>query len=164
MQVIFCLAILLISKSASAEKAPNPKQFSNSLGMKFVRIESGQFRMGCGKLPPNSIDEWKSRDWDESPKHQVDITKTFYMSAYEVTNAQFERFDSKHKNLRGKFQVSKVDDAPVTMVTWSQAVEYCKWLSKLEKKTYRLPTEAEWEYACMSGKDDQIQHWTRTHL
>src|SRR6185436_7487210 len=70
---------------------------------------------------------------------------------HEVTNAQFEQFDPEHKKLRGKFGIAKEDNDPVTFVTWQQAVEFCKWLSKKEGKTYRLPTEAEWEYACRAG-------------
>ena len=73
------------------------------------------------------------------------------MGATEVTNAQYEQFDPDHKKLRGRDGVSKADDEPVTFVTWQQAVAFCEWLSKKEGKPYRLPTEAEWEYACRAG-------------
>src|SRR5213078_729931 len=83
--------------------------------------------------------------------HKVTISRAFHMSVTEVTNAQFEMFDAAHKKFRGKDGVSKGDDEPVTFVTWQQAVDFCTWLTKKEGKLYRLPTEAEWEYACRAG-------------
>ena len=128
-----------------------PPQIANSLGMKLVRIEPGEFVMGSAPAPPRTRDEWLERDWDESPSHTVRLTQAFYMSACEVTNAQYERFDPEHKAWRGRAGVSKTDDEPVTFVTWKQAVDFCAWLSEKEGRPYRLPTEAEWEYACRAG-------------
>lgn len=123
----------------------------NSLGMALVRIEPGEFIMGNGDAPPRSREEWQERDWDESPAHRVRITRPFSISAHEVTNAQYEAFDPAHRELRGKFGNSRADDEPVAYVTWRQAVEFCEWLSRKEGKPYRLPTEAEWEFACRAG-------------
>jgi formylglycine-generating enzyme required for sulfatase activity len=127
------------------------KEFVNSIGMKFVRIEAGSFVMGQGESPPTSRADWATRDWDESPVHKVVISNAFPMAIHEVTNAQFEQFDPEHKKLRGRDGVSKGDNDPVTFVTWKQANDFCVWLSKKENKSYRLPTEAEWEYACRAG-------------
>ena len=124
---------------------------ANSIGLKLVRIEAGSFIMGAGDAPPKSLDEWAKRDYDESPAHKVTISRLFLMGATEVTNSQYEQFDPEHKKLRGRDGVSKGDDEPVTFVTWQNAVDYCAWLSKKEGKPYRLPTEAEWEYACRAG-------------
>ena len=66
---------------------------TNSLGMKFIRIEPGDFIMGQGGAPPKSRADWSGRDWDESPAHRVKISRPFYLGACEVTNAQYERFD-----------------------------------------------------------------------
>lgn len=116
--------------------------FENSLGMQMVSISAGSFMMGEGK---------GIYGYDELPVHEVQITSPFYMSATEVTNAQYEQFDPSHKQLRGKKGFSTEDDEAVIFVSWEQAHAFCKWLSEKEGKTYRLPTEAEWEYACRAG-------------
>jgi len=149
MKITALVSSLIVIGLAAA--LPQDKQLTNSIGIKLVRIEAGEFVMGCGDAPPKTRDEWNERDWDEAPAHKVKISKPFYLAVTEVTNAQYEQFDAEHKKLRGKFGASKTDDEPVTHVTWQQAVDFCDWLSKKEGKPYRLPTEAEWEYACRAG-------------
>jgi formylglycine-generating enzyme len=112
----------------------------NTLGMELVKIDPGSFIMG------NTMGEY-----DEIPEHQVNITNSFYMSSTPVTNSQFEQFDPDHKLLRGKRGLSNHDDEAVVYVSWYDAVAYTEWLSEKEGKPYRLPTEAEWEYACRAG-------------
>jgi hypothetical protein len=124
--------------------------------MKLVRIESGTFKMGFGAEPlaANLItrkSHFSNGDFDEHPAHKVQITKPFYMGIYEVTNAQYEQYDPDHKNQRGRAGFSKDDNEAVTFVSWHDAVAFCKWLSEKDKLPYRLPTEAEWEYACRAG-------------
>ena len=149
MRHLHCVCLLAVP--AVAADPPGP--VTNSVGIKLVRIAPGEFVMGTGTEPPRSLDQWARRDSDEAPAHRVKITREFRMGATEVTNAQYERFDLEHKKLRGKDGVSTADDEPVTFVTWHQAVAFCEWLSKKEGKPYRLPTEAEWEYACRAGTD-----------
>jgi len=144
-------AVCTTASLLAADKLPDGKEITNSLGMKLVRIEPGAFVMGQGEAAPKSREEWLERDWDEAPAHKVTISKPFFLGAHEVTNAQYEQFDPEHKTLRGKFGGSKADDEPVTHVKWQQAVAFCDWLSRKEGKPYRLPTEAEWEYACRAG-------------
>jgi formylglycine-generating enzyme required for sulfatase activity len=144
------LAALAAASPLRAEM-PTAKVFTNSLGMKFVRIEPGIFVMGQGDTPRRDRKEWEARDADEAPAHRVTITRAFYLGACEVTNAQYERFDPVHKNYRGKEGVSTGDDDPVVYVSWHEAAEFCAWLYRQEGKPYRLPTEAEWEYACRAG-------------
>jgi len=113
---------------------------ANSIGMRMIPLKPGSFDMGS-----------VSGDWDETPVREVAIARPFAMSATEVTNAQYEQYDPKHKALRGKLEFSKEDDEAVVFVSWHDAVAFCDWLSKKEGKPYRLPTEAEWEYACRAG-------------
>ncbi|MGL4551860.1 MAG: SUMF1/EgtB/PvdO family nonheme iron enzyme [Gemmataceae bacterium] len=127
------------------------KELTNSLGMKLRRVGAGAFTMGTPGGPPKNRADWLKRDEDESPAHAVKISRPFLLGVHEVTNAQYERFDPGHKKLRGTAGASKDDDGPVTLVTWQQAADFCEWLSKQEGKPYRLPTEAEWEYACRAG-------------
>ncbi len=132
-------------------EVPTGKDHTNSIGMKFVRIEPGTFVMGTGNAPPTTRAEWDTRDWDEAPAHKVTITQPFYLGVTEVTNAQYELFDPAHKNRRGKHGIGSHDDDPVVQVGWQQAVDFCAWLAKKEGRPYRLPTEAEWEFACRTG-------------
>ena len=104
----------------------------------LVEIPAGSYCMGS---------EGKGENMDEAPVHKVNISKPFRMGATEVTNAQYEQFRPEHKQLRGKDNVSTEDDDAVVNVSYQDAVDFCQWLSEKEGKTYRLPTEAEWEYA-----------------
>ncbi|MHC4865725.1 MAG: formylglycine-generating enzyme family protein, partial [Planctomycetota bacterium] len=130
--------------------------------MKLVRIEPGSFRMGQidKPLPAEILPTFRGRgkfdlldvgDFDEASLHEVTITKPFYMAVFEVTNFQYELFDPEHKQSRGKNNSSQEDDEAVVFVNWYQAQAFCKWLSDQEGLSYRLPTEAEWEYACRAG-------------
>ncbi len=127
--------------AANRPSSPAPQKSVNSIGMEFVRVEPGDFSMG----------QEQGGDWDERPVHKVTISQAFYMAVTEVTNAQFEQFDPEHRKLRGKLGFSKDDDEAVVFVSWHEAAAFCQWLSKKEGKSYRLPTEAEWEYTCRAG-------------
>lgn len=107
-----------------------------------VEIPPGIFFMGS---------EGMGEDYDEAPVHKVIISHPFHMGITEVTNAQYEHFCPEHKILRGKDNVSIGDDEAVVNVSYQDAVDFCDWLSRKEGRTYRLPTEAEWEYACRAG-------------
>jgi|APSaa5957512622_1039677.scaffolds.fasta_scaffold04152_3 formylglycine-generating enzyme len=113
----------------------------NSIGMELVEIPAGSFAMG----------QTEGGDDDERPVHQVIISRPFAMTTTPVTNAQYECFDPQHRNLRGKRELSRKDDEAAIFVSWHDAVRFCAWLSESEGKPYRLPTEAEWEYACRAG-------------
>ena len=135
------LTILTFGLTVIVAPAPAAESTVNSLGMTMVRIEPGSFLMGTGE----------GGDFDERPVRKVTIARPFYMAATEVTNAQFERFDPGHKKLRGMRGLSIEDDEAVVFVSWLDAEQFCRWLSEKEGKPYRLPTEAEWEYACRAG-------------
>ncbi|MDA1213822.1 MAG: SUMF1/EgtB/PvdO family nonheme iron enzyme [Planctomycetota bacterium] len=129
---------------------------TNSIGMKLVRVPAGEFLMGSAEEDPGSRD-------DERPQHRVQISKPFYMGIYEVTQDEFEMMMQTNPSsfsraglLADAPEAIDCSKLPVDNVTWYAAVEFCKRLSHLpdEKKAgrvYRLPTEAEWEYACRAG-------------
>lgn len=134
-------AIYVCAMTPACKGADNPGTFRNSVGMKLVRIEPGGFTMG----------REKGGDWDERPTHKVTIARPFHIGATEVTNSQYERFDPSHREQRGRRGISKGDNEAVVFVSWAEAVKFCEWLSNSEGELYRLPTEAEWEYACRAG-------------
>jgi sulfatase modifying factor 1 len=148
---------------ALADNTTTEKTYINSLGIKFVRVEPGKFQMGQLKLPlpyeilPHTggrgdrMDSLIYGDFDEKPTHEVEITRPFYMGVFEVTNFQYELFDPQHKRLRGKMGYSSDDDEAVVYISWYEAKAFCQWLIETEGLPYRLPTEAEWEYACRAG-------------
>ena len=140
---------------SSAQNVVHARDMPNSIGMRLVRIEPGAFTMGFSgqPIPPDvALASWRAGgDFDERPAHRVRISKGFYMGAFEVTNAQYEQFDPAHRSLRGKLGFSKEDNEAVVFVSWNDANRFCEWLSKKEGKTYRLPTEAEWEFAARAG-------------
>lgn len=122
-------------------------EFTNSIGMRFVRVEPGTFRMGAG---PSEDDDWAVHR-DERPAHEVTIEEPFYVAETPVTNDQFEEFDRRHRGRRGLRGFSTDDDEAVIDVSWHDAVAFCDWLADEEDRPYRLPTEAEWEFACRAG-------------
>ena len=114
----------------------------NSIGMELMLIPPGEFLMGSPAFEDGR--------GDDETQHKVTLTKPFFMGITEVTQAQFFRVLRKNPS---KFKAAK---HPVETVTWDEAVEFCARLSDLpaEKRVgrvYRLPTEAEWEYACRAG-------------
>jgi len=127
----------------------------HSIGMKLAPIPAGTFQMGQAKREKSFKSPWSAEkdtgaDWDETPLREVKITHPFLMGVTEVTNAQYEQFDPTHRSLRPSKKDSQDDDAVVN-VNWDDANGFCQWLSTKEGKNYRLPTEAEWEYACRAG-------------
>jgi len=162
--VIYLLLFALARPKISiATEMPTQNKYTNSIGMKFVRIEPGTFQMGQLNdtlpweiLPHNSgrgdrIDFLRKGDFDESPVHNVTISKPFYMAVFETTNTQYELFAPEHRLLRGRNGFSSGDAEAVIFVSWYEARQFCRWLSEKEGLPYRLPSEAEWEYSCRAG-------------
>lgn len=141
--------LILSADLRAALRSQLPLRVVNSIGMAFVEIPAGEFMMGS----PDSDSDGTS---DERPQTQVHITKPFYLGATEVTQGQYKevmRRSPSHFKESGP-------DAPVEQVSWGDAQDFCRKLSELaeEKKAgrrYRLPTEAEWEYACRAGSTGQ---------
>ena len=149
--------VLSVSSVYSLGRSADP--VTNSIGIKLMPIEPGTFTMGQDGPPLEDYLRQKRFgemhkdidriDFDEKPAHKVTITQPFYMGVTEVTVGQYREFDPGFKKNDPKSKPS--DDDAASGVTWEKAVAFCEWLSKKEGKTYRLPTEAEWEYACRAG-------------
>ncbi len=123
-----------------------PLWFENDQKMRFVLIPPGEFQMGTNK----DDDDYQSDEW----QHGVKLTKAFYMSIHEVTNGQFRRFRADHDSESAEGGPTlNGDDQPVVRVSWEDADEFCAWLGAQagDPELYRLPTEAEWEYACRAA-------------
>ncbi len=115
------------------------KTFTNSIGMKFKLIPAGSFMMGS---PENE----QGRSSDEGPQHKVTLTQPYYMGIYEVTQEEYEKVIGTNPSA---FKGARL---PVESVSWDEAQDFCRKLSQLDTSmTYRLPTEAEWEYAARAG-------------
>jgi formylglycine-generating enzyme required for sulfatase activity len=111
---------------------PDGNTITNTIGMEFVPIPAGKFEMGSPS--------------DEGPLHHVNIEKPFYMGRYEVTQKQWRAIMGDNPS------DFKGDDLPVETVSWYEVREFIKKLNEKEGiDTYRLPSEAEWEYACRAG-------------
>lgn len=184
------LLSLVFVSAASAQK-------TNSIGMDMVHIKAGEFKMGTSNtrhLRAVYFPRCNSHETlaDEGTQFKAVLTKTFSMSATEVTVAQYRAFvkatgykteaekskmgmiafnPTKHtkkhwaKNTWKSFfeedktknwqnpGIPQTDSHPVVGISWNDAKAFCKWLSEKEGKKYRLPTEAEWEYAARSGTE-----------
>ena len=142
-------------QQAAAEKLGLPATITNSIGMKLVLIPAGEFMMGSSESPEEltrMYAKWKAKPkWfsGDQSQHRVRITKSFYMGMYEVTQKEYKAV------VGGNPSTFTGSVRPVEGVSWEDAVEYCRKLSARENVTYRLPTEAEWEYACRADSTTQ---------
>jgi formylglycine-generating enzyme required for sulfatase activity len=151
-QLLIFLSSLLIFgmiQLGSQVRAQSPKTITNSIGMKLVLIPKGTFQMG------SPIEEAGA---DDEAQHQVTISKDYFLGMTEVTQGQYEKVMGTNPSYFQKRVIRKSDSSmyPVEQVSWEDAVEFCKKLSDLPEekaagRVYRLPTEAEWEYACRAG-------------
>ena len=116
---------------------------TNSIDMELVYVPQGEFMMGS---PSNET----HRRSNEGPQHSVIVAEGFYMGVYEVTQAQYKAVMGKNPSKKKRVFQSK--KRPVESISWHEATQFCRKLSQKEKRKYRLPTEAEWEYACRAGK------------
>lgn len=131
-----------IGRKQAAPAEGQPVEFREPVtGMEFVKLPSGCFRMG---------DTYGDGQGDEKPQHEVCLD-SFYLGRYEVTNAQYRQFRPEHSS--GEYEGNSLnrDNQPVTNVSWYDAVAFAGWLSRKSGIQYRLPSEAEWEYAARGG-------------
>ena len=142
------LAVLACAFAAPAEdradkKAPAHKSHEvPDLKMKLLRIEPGEFRMG------SPADEAGRQD--DELQHKVRLTRLFYLQDTELSQGQYKAI------LKENPSYFQGDDLPVENVSWDDAVRFCEKLSAREGRKFRLPTEAEWEYAARAGKTGPV--------
>jgi formylglycine-generating enzyme required for sulfatase activity len=161
------------SNAPARETSPRQqsREWTNTIGMKLVRIDAGEFLMGTTKEQVEQLlrlfPDAKKEDFDdEQPKHSVKITRPFFLGIHEVIQGQYQTVMGKNPSyVRGS------DDLPVENVSWLNAAGFCNKLSERENRVpfyringtevtivggtgYRLPSEAEWEYACRAKSTD----------
>ena len=165
--LVASLPAVALAGNASAPRRAEP--IENSLGMLLVHVPPGQFSMG-------SPESEAGREKQET-QHEVQLTRGLWLGAHEITVGQFRQFvrDANYSteserdgqggwgvNAAGSIEkhgkytwrtpgFEQTDVHPVVLVSWNDAAAFCGWLSQKEKRRYRLPTEAEWEYACRAG-------------
>ena len=149
--IVTCLTMLAAGASratdATESQAPG-KIITNSVGMKLARIPSGTFLMGSPRTE-------KERDGEEV-LHEVAIPRPFYIGVYEVTQREFAALMGEEPRAIFRAGRGGGPDHPMENVLWKEAVAFCDRLTarpdeKRAGRVYRLPTEAEWEYACRAG-------------
>lgn len=141
-KAVFSLAVcvcffLPVSLKGDVEGSKT-NEYKNTINMIFKRIEPGSFFIGSKK--------------DKDLVTKVNITKPFFISIFEVTQTQYVSVARKNPSNM------KNNDFPVNMVSWVDAQRFCRLLSKRENLTYRLPTNAEWEYCCRAGTNSDY-YW-----
>ena len=177
MQKTLPLLCALLLSGALSGPAARAADYTNSIGMQFNNIPAGRFYMGSCKLSGADKEANKKRkfmglpvkgcpsgsgvddeaDDDETPQHEVHIRRGFRMGVHEVTLGQFKQYIAaagRDDLLTDDFikYNSNGDRAPVTWVSWHDAQDFIGWLNKKEgTQAYRLPSEAEWEYAARAG-------------
>lgn len=172
--------LMAVSNDGNRKRATNcdtPPEIKNDVGMTLRFVPPGTFTMGS---PVSEI----GREAQETP-HEVELTRGFYLGAHEVTLGQFKQFvaetkfhtdgerdgkggygideSGKIERMHAKFTwkspgFEQTDNHPVVNVSWTDAKAFCNWLSARESKSYRLPSEAEWEYACRAGTKTAYSH------
>jgi len=171
-------------KPSTPAAASKVEAIANSIGMKLVLVPAGEFMMGAEEERTETLNQYPYTDatWieDESPQHPIRISRPFYMGQHEVTLGQFLIFyhaagykTDMERDGRPSwgYQNNRLVEGdnfrpwapgwqigyhhPAVFASWNDAAAFCKWLSKKEGKVYRLPTEAEWEYACRAGSSNR---------
>ena len=189
LRLLFCSICMLLAFSVAQGNVRAQSVASNSLGMKFVLVPSGEYLRGFDSSNQRErqfdvVHQYSNKQSirNETPAHKTVITKSFEIAVKEVTIGQFREFvdatghrtdaeknggalgcfpeeknyvDRFHKDPKITWKspgFEQSDGHPVVCVSWSDAQEFCAWLSKKESSKYRLPSEAEWEYACRAGQ------------
>ncbi len=161
---VFTLSLFLLMLFLVEPLSAEMRQWREPLtGMEFVWIPAGTFLMGQTETEKASLikvmgeEKYNLYCADAMPRHKVEVNG-FWLGKYEVTNAQYLKFDPEHSSkFYKKFSLND-DRQPVVEVSWSEAAAFAEWLSHKSGKIIRLPREFEWEYACRAGTTT-IRYW-----
>ncbi|HMT07794.1 MAG TPA: formylglycine-generating enzyme family protein [Pyrinomonadaceae bacterium] len=141
--LLMAIFVVAVAGQNTDEIEVETVELARGVGMNFVTIPAGEFLMGSNKEAPNV-----------APAHKVTISRDFGMGQTEVTQAQWTALmgNDSREWLRAPFAFKNCPQCPVDYVSWNDAQEFLKKLNNLnDGYLYRLPTEAEWEYACRAG-------------
>jgi formylglycine-generating enzyme required for sulfatase activity len=136
---------------------------AGGVNLVMVWIPGGTFKMGSRMSPEEVVKKYGGKAGDEKffrdqhPVQEVELDG-FWMGKFEVTNAQFRKFRPSHSSGEWEGRDLNGDNQPVVEVSWDDAKAFCDWLSEKAGKTYTLPTEAQWEYACRAGTETE-RYW-----
>jgi len=173
--VAACREVRGAGGGADTEASQPPATFINSIGMKLVLVEEAEVVIGASETD-------RDAQKDEKPQHRVRISRPYYVAAHETTVGQFRAFVEAtgfHTAAENEpssgfdadahvFQYERLgfhwrhvgwpqtDNHPVLNVSWVDCNQFCTWLSKKEGRSYRLPSEAEWEGACRGGEEKRF--------
>lgn len=131
---VLLMIALAVAQTQELPKGASTTDLGGGVSLELELIKPGTFTMGI-----------VSKNKSEGPPHEVTITRAFYIGKYEVTRAQWKAI------MGSKSDGGEGDNLPVNQLTWGKAVEFCQKLSEKTGDIYRLPTEAEWLYACQAG-------------
>ncbi|MFO7882581.1 MAG: SUMF1/EgtB/PvdO family nonheme iron enzyme [Kosmotogaceae bacterium] len=170
-KTIFLTTVILFLTVFSLASEPVMPSIETVLGSDLVLVEGGTFQMG---------DTWDEGETDEKPVHEVTLTYDFYIGKYEVTFEEYDEYCEDTGKSKPDDEGWKRGQHPVINVSWWDAIDYCNWLSEqeglpkaydedgnlldkdgnetiniTEVKGYRLPTEAEWEFAAGGGNESK---------
>lgn len=164
--LVLIVAVLWLMSGRQPKEIPattGPGTFTNSIGMKFVFIPKGSFKMGSTIAPEELVKGYGGKAdafKNEYPLHKVAISKPFYLQTTEVTQGQWEKvMGDDNPSYFNPCDKDHPKDCPVERVSWNDARKFIEKLNQMEKtEKYRLPTEAEWEYACRAGSTSNFYY------
>ncbi|MCX7018602.1 MAG: SUMF1/EgtB/PvdO family nonheme iron enzyme [Candidatus Sumerlaeota bacterium] len=146
----FCGGVLQLARPCDCGSGQNYTERFGGLELEMVWIPAGRFNMGSPEDDEHAFDR-------EHPLHSVTLDG-YWMGKFAVTNAQFRRFRPDHYSGEWVGNDLNGDGQPVVMVSWDDTAAFCEWLTRGSSHDYRLPSEAQWEYACRAGTTTPW-HW-----